>query len=166
LRSPLPNRRAALLLGLAAAFPALLPLPALSGPAILHISGKVTPATGLEMDLEALDALPQHDFTTNTPWTKEPHSYRGPLLRDVLARVKAQGTTIKAVALNDYQISIPVDDAGKHDVILATRIDGKPIPVRGRGPIFVIYPFDSKPELKGKTYFERAIWQLKSLRIE
>jgi hypothetical protein len=166
LRSPSLHRRAALLLGLAAAFAALLPLGAAAGPTILHISGKVTPAAGLDMDLEALDALPQHDFTTNSPWTKEPHSYRGPLLRDVLARVKAQGTTVKAVALNDYQISIPVDDAGKHDVILATRINGKPIPVRERGPIFVIYPFDSKPELKSKLYFERAIWQLKSMRIE
>ena len=64
------------------------------------------------------------------------------------------------------QISIPAEDAAKLGVIVAHQIDGKAIPVRERGPLFVIYPFDSASELRSTRYYERSIWQLKSMRIE
>ncbi len=133
---------------------------------ILEITGKVSPAP-VQLDMAALQRLPQKSFTTNSPWTREPHTYSGPLLRDVLALAGAQNpVTIKAVALNDYQISIPAEDAAKLDVIVAHQIDGKAIPVRERGPLFVIYPFDSSTELRSTRYYERSIWQLKAMRIE
>ena len=133
---------------------------------ILEITGKVA-SPPVQLDLAALQHLPQQSFKTNTPWTREPHTYSGPLLRDVLALAGAQGAvTIKAIALNDYQISIPAEDAAKLGVIVAHQIDGKAIPVRERGPLFVIYPFDSASELRSTRYYERSIWQLKSMRIE
>jgi|JI10StandDraft_1071094.scaffolds.fasta_scaffold248967_2 hypothetical protein len=133
---------------------------------VLEITGKVASAP-VQLDMAALQRLPQQSFKTNTPWTREPHTYSGPLLRDVLALAGAQGAvTIKAIALNDYQISIPAEDAAKLGVIVAHQIDGKAIPVRERGPLFVIYPFDSASELRSTRYYERSIWQLKSMRIE
>jgi len=133
---------------------------------VLEISGNVA-AAPVQLDMAALQRLPQRSFTTNTPWTREPHTYSGPLLRDVLALAGARNpVTIKAVALNDYQISIPAEDAATLDVIVAHQIDGKAIPVRERGPLFVIYPFDSASQLRSTRYYERSIWQLKSMRIE
>jgi hypothetical protein len=88
------------------------------------------------------------------------------LLRDVLAAAKASGRTLKALALNDYQTSIPADDAQKFDVILAHKMNGQDIPVKTKGPLFIVYPFDAKPELRSTVYFERSAWQLKSLNVE
>ena len=139
------------------------------GKPVLLVSGKVGLAkaqAGVALDLAALEGLPQHSFTTHTPWRKEAQKFTGPRLRDVLALVKADGTTLKALALNDYQITIPVDDARKYDVIIAHKINGKPIPVRDRGPLFIIYPFDHLPELQAARYYERSIWQLKSIAVE
>jgi hypothetical protein len=51
-------------------------------------------------------------------------------------------------------------------VIVAHRIDGQPIPVRERGPFFVIYPFDQAPELRNARYYQRSIWQLEAVEIE
>ena len=133
---------------------------------VLTVTTKAA-ATPLQLDMASLNKLPQHSFRTNTPWTREPHTYSGPLLRDVLALAGAQGGTIvKAVALNDYQISIPVEDAMRHELIVASQIDGQAIPVRERGPLFVIYPFDSSAELRSTRYYERSIWQLKAMRVE
>lgn len=128
------------------------------------VAGKVTAERRL--DVASLDKLPQHAFMTNTPWTKEPHKYSGPLLRDVLAAVGASGTQLRATALNEYQITIPVDDALRHDVIVAHRIDDRLIPVRERGPFFIIYPFDADHRLQEGRYYERSIWQLKHLQVE
>jgi hypothetical protein len=113
-----------------------------------------------------LEALPQTSFTTTTPWEKGPVKFSGPLLRDVLAAVKAQGSTLRATALNDYKITIPVDDTRQFDVLLAHHMNDLPIPVRTKGPLFVVYPFDSRPALQSATYYERSIWQLETIEVE
>lgn len=136
------------------------------GETILVLVDKAGAGGSRKLDLAALARLPQHSFTTNTPWAKQPQKFTGPLLRDVLALANDKGKLVKAMALNDYQITIPVQDARDFDMIVAHQIDGKPIPVRERGPLFVIYPFDQKPELRAARYYDRSIWQLKSLVIE
>jgi hypothetical protein len=113
-----------------------------------------------------LEKLPQREFSTMTPWDPKPVKFTGPLLRDLLALVKANGRTLKAKALNDYQTSIPVADATDQDVILAHRMNGEPIPVKTKGPLFIVYPYDSKKELQSTVYYERSAWQLKSMTVD
>lgn len=136
---------------------------------ILAVSGKIGVKNAGDVarfDMKMIEALPQHTFTTSTPWFDKPVKFTGPLLADVLAAVKASGTSVSAVAINDYKITIPVADATKYKVIVARLIDDKPIPVREKGPLFVVYPFDSSAELRTSTYYERSIWQLKALDIQ
>jgi hypothetical protein len=166
-----PNRR--ILCALSAAFmfvslsaQALEPA---NGKVILSITGKIgeTNAPGAaQFDLAMLEKLPQQTFTTMTPWDKQPVRFSGPLLRDVLAAVKASGSTLKAAALNDYTTTIPVEDATRFDVILAHKMNGANIPVRTKGPLFIVYPYDTKAELRSAVYYERSAWQLKSLVLE
>lgn len=137
--------------------------------AILTISGKIAEKNAgdkARFDMKMIEALPQHSFTTTTPWYDRPIKFTGPLLSDVLAAVKASGTTISAFAINDYKISIPVEDTHRFPLIMARLIDDKPIPVREKGPLFVVYPFDSSVELRNSVYYERSIWQLKALDIQ
>jgi len=136
---------------------------------ILTISGKIGEKNAgdkARFDMKMLEALPQHSFTTRTPWYDRPVKFTGPLLSDVLAAVKASGTTISAIAINDYKITIPVSDTQKYKVLVARLLDDQPMPVREKGPLFVIYPFDSDADLRSSTYYERSIWQLKALDIQ
>jgi hypothetical protein len=140
-----------------------------TGKVVLTISGKINEKNApnsANFDMAMLEKLPQKTFTTLTPWDKVPIRFTGPLLRDVLAAAKANGEVIKAAALNDYQTSIPFEDSQKFEVILAHKMNGKPIPVRTKGPLFIVYPFDDKAELRAAVYYERSAWQLKSLTIE
>jgi hypothetical protein len=144
-------------------------LEAPKGRAILSISGKIGMKNKGELaqfDMAMIEKLPQHSFTTRTPWYDKPVKFTGPLLSDVLAAVKANGTTLSAVAINDYKINIPMEDVGKHGILMARLIDDKPIPVRSKGPLFVVYPFDSAAELRTSVYYERSIWQLKALDLQ
>jgi hypothetical protein len=136
---------------------------------ILAISGKIAVKNTADIarfDMKMIEAMPQHSFTTSTPWFDKPVKFTGPLLSDVLAAVKASGSSVSAVAINDYKINIPIADTTKYKVILARLIDDKPIPVREKGPLFVVYPFDSSAELRSSTFYERSIWQLKALDIQ
>lgn len=146
-----------------------LDLAAPGGRVILTISGKIgqfNRGQQAAFDMEMLKKLPQHSFTTHTPWYSRPVKFSGPLLRDVLKAVNVQGTTIQASAINDYAVNIPVSDAYEHRVIVARMIDDEEVPVRLKGPLFVVYPFDEKPELRTSIYIERSIWQLKHMTIE
>lgn len=144
-------------------------LDAPTGRAILTISGAITqPNAGAvaKLDMKMIEALPQQTFTTRTPWFDKPVTFTGPLLADVMAAVGAKGSALAATAINDYTITIPMDDVNARKVIMARLIDGKPIPVREKGPLFVVYPFDTDATLRTSVYYERSIWQLKSLDVK
>ncbi len=70
------------------------------------------------------------------------------------------------VALNDYAAEIPLADLEKHDVILARKINGKVLNIRDKGPLFIMYPFDKKPELRTKDIYSRCVWQVNRIRVE
>ena len=167
--APSCSRRLAVLWPLAA----LLPLPALAleaptGKVLLTISGDLqqrNAAEGAAFDMAMLEKLPQRSFSTKTPWYPEPRKFTGVLLRDLLAAVGARGKTVKAVALNDYRVDIPVDEAQRHDLMVAYLLDDKTMPVREKGPLVLIYPFDSEPQLRTAINYSRAAWQLKQLEL-
>jgi len=119
-----------------------------------------------EWDMASLKKLPQKTFTTQTPWFKEPVTFTGPLVRDVLANTQLKGTMLNAVALDDYKSKIPLSDVMNFDVILAHAINGEQLTAKNKGPLFIVYPFDSKKELQAVLYYQRSVWQLKSLIIE
>src|SRR5437867_2594499 len=101
-------------------------LEAPGGAVVLTISGKLrSPNQGerAQFDMAMLEKLPQRSFSTRTPWYAEPRKFTGPLLRDVLAAAGADGNQLKAVALNDYKVDIPAEDAKTYDVVLARLMD-------------------------------------------
>ena len=83
----------------------------------------------------------------------------------MLAAAGAKGTALRAVALNDYKVEIPVEDALRHKVLMATRLDGQPMPVRDKGPLFIIYPYDESADLRSERYYSRSAWQLRTLEV-
>lgn len=139
-----------------------------AGPVVLTITGRVrmpNAADRATFDMAMLEHLPQHSFVTRTPWYSTPRKFTGPLLRDVLAAAGAHGSQLRAIALNDYHVDLPFDDVQRHDVLLARLLDDKPLAVRDKGPLFIIYPFDSSSELRNTVYYSRSAWQLKTLEV-
>jgi hypothetical protein len=59
-----------------------------------------------------------------------------------------------------------MEDVRKYNVILALKRDGEYMPVRDKGPLFIVYPFDSDPELKNRVYYGRSVWQVARLEIK
>lgn len=138
-------------------------------PVVLTVTGKITRRNrgdSAVFDAAMIDKLPTHEFRTWTPWFKEPVTFRGPLLQTLLDAVGAQGQTLNMVALNDYAVNVPVADARKFGPLLATHIDGKMLGVRDKGPLFLIYPFDAKPETRADQYYGRSIWQITRMSVQ
>lgn len=114
-----------------------------------------------------LSAFPQEVVVTDNFYVDEPTRFSGPLLRDLMeAFGVTRENTLVMTAINDYSAEIPVTDILDYDVILALRENGEPMPVREKGPIWVIYPMDDHAELSDPLYNSRLIWQLSDIRVE
>lgn len=116
------------------------------------------PIALLEADLAL---LPQASLRTGNEFTDGEHSYTGPLVRDVLRVVGlAEAGTVRFTAANDYTVEIPVADFDRYDAILARRLDGRPMSLRDKGPLWLMYPVSAHPELRDPIYVSRLIWQV------
>lgn len=139
------------------------------GKVILTISGKIsnTNSEGVaQLDRAMLEDLGLVDIKTATPWYDGKMVFSGVPFSTLLEFVGAEGDTITAVAVNDYEVNIPVSDAADTGVILASRLNGEEMTVRNKGPLFIIYPYDDMKELDNQTYYSRSAWQVIRLEIE
>jgi hypothetical protein len=135
---------------------------------VLQITGAIANTNdgkAADFDMGMLGGLTSRSITTTTPWYDGRKTFAGPLGSAILNSVGASGTMLRVTAINDYVTEIPVSDFKDYPVILATSLDGQPMSVRDKGPIFVIYPFDQSPQLNNETYYGRSAWQVKSIEV-
>ncbi|MCC5955623.1 MAG: hypothetical protein JJU07_05930 [Natronohydrobacter sp.] len=143
-------------------------LPEPEGRVILTITGQVGNTNGdgiARFDQAMIEALPQRETETNTPWFDGPQRFTGPLLSDLVQAAGAEGSELRIIAVNDYATTMPWSDIENVPVILAIRHNGETMSVREKGPLFVIYPFDEYPELRDEVYFSRSAWQVTTITV-
>ena len=139
-----------------------------AGKVILTVTGAVNARNddvGAAFDLALFERLPRHGLSTRTPWYPQPRKFDGVLFGEFLKALDSQATAVRAFALNDYRVDIPTDDLIRHGALIASRLDDKPIAVRDKGPLLIMYPFDARPELRTAVHYSRAIWQLRGLEL-
>jgi len=145
--------------------------PAERGPALLTVTGdiarsnrgpldpaldqmmhkhQVTFTKAWAFDYPSLMALPQQTIRPTLEYDRKPHTLRGPLLTDVLARAGAtlhdKGILVLR-AVDGYNVELPVAQARARRFIVATHVDGTPMPLGGLGPLWAVYDADRVPEM-------------------
>lgn len=144
-----------------------LPVPA--GKVLLTLSGNIENTNGdgkAVFDVASLEKLGMVSFQTTSPWYDGRTTFTGVPLQKLMDYVGAKGSVVKVTALNDYTTEIPLSDFKKYNVILALKINGEYMRVRDKGPLFVVYPYDSLPELNNQIYYSRSAWQVSRMNIE
>jgi hypothetical protein len=135
---------------------------------ILIVSGEIARTNGhgvARFDREMLEAIGTTTIRTRTPWHDYVAEFEGVSMQALMEYVGAHGTEVTATALNDYQSTIPMSDFERFEVVLAMKRDGKEMPIRDKGPLFIVYPYDSAAELQSEQYYSRSVWQLKELEV-
>ncbi|MEH0886169.1 molybdopterin-dependent oxidoreductase [Enterobacter sp. UNJFSC 003] len=117
-------------------------------------------------DIASLEKLGVVSFQTTSPWYNGRTTFTGVPMQKLMDYVGAKGTIVKVTALNDYTTIIPLSDFKKYNVILALKINGQYMRIRDKGPSFIVYPYDSLPELNTQIYYARSAWQVSKMSIE
>lgn len=115
-------------------------------------------AQGYGVDLPWLAGMKTVTIQPTLEYDAHRHMLSGPLLTDVLDRVgapSAADTPILMHAVDGYAVMTTLDKVRAYRMIVATQMDGKPLPLGGLGPLWAIYDADTIPELASKPLKER-----------
>ncbi|WP_051294547.1 molybdopterin-dependent oxidoreductase [Gemmobacter nectariphilus] len=144
------------------------PLPVPTGAPVLTVTGSIgvhNAPDAAVFDMAMLQGLGSSLVETSTPWTAGRASFRGVPLYMLTDRLGVTEGMLFAQAVNDYSAEIPLEDAVPGRALVAWEMNGAPIPPRGQGPLWVIYPFDAAPEFQSEVIYSRAIWGLDRIEV-
>lgn len=143
-------------------------IPAPAGDVLLSVVGEIAVTNvedTLQLDFAALSELDSTAFETTTIWTEGAHIFQGVSLHVFAELVGAEAGTFLATAINDYTVEIPVSDAVEGGPIIAYLMDGEEMSVRDKGPLWIIYPYDSSADYRSEVIYSRSIWQLDRIEV-
>lgn len=138
------------------------------GPVVLTITGAISQANADQaaaLDIELLESIGTVVFETSTIWTEGVQTFKGVELSALLKAVGASGSQLRASAINDYAVEIPTSDAVTGGPIVAFLRNGDPMGVRNKGPLWIVYPYDSSADYRTELVYSRSIWQLDRIEV-
>ncbi|RGP37186.1 molybdopterin-dependent oxidoreductase [Pseudotabrizicola alkalilacus] len=145
------------------------PLPAPTGDVILTVRGEIAQTNGdgaAALDRAMIDAIGVTTMHTGTIWTEGTSEFQGVELSRLMRHLGADGTTLRLIALNEYAVEIPMTEAVDGGPLLAFHMDGTDLSPRDKGPLWMVYPYDLKPdEYKNEVSHARSIWQLTVIEV-
>jgi hypothetical protein len=147
-----------------------------TGPALLTVAGRIgkpnrgplDPALDQMMAKQKLSfdkarafgfaelaRLPAVTIEPTLEYDQKQHALTGPLLATVLQACGAAGSKLALRAIDGYAPVISLADAQKYRFIVATHLDGRPMPLGGLGPLWAIYDADKFPDMAAKPVDQR-----------
>lgn len=115
--------------------------------------------------MSELEAFEPTRFVTSTIWTDGKIAFEGVEVDRLLDHLGIDQGTLELVASNDYFVQIAVDDLSGTQGLLAYRQNDAPMSKRDKGPLWLVFPYDSDVEYQSETYYSRSIWQLSKIKV-
>lgn len=136
---------------------------------VLTVSGAIENTNAgdrLVMDIPTIEAVGQVQYTVEDPFEQTPRTFTGVLMRDLLAlwQVSPAATELQVIALNDYQIDIPLELLKEYPVIFALQQDGDYMTPDYRGPAMLVFPYDHYTfDIGTDSYW---VWQIERIVVK
>ncbi len=163
-----------------------------AGPALLTVTGAIGRANrgpisvldqmmhkqklqfdkGYTFDFATLLAIPSHAIQPTLEYDNRPHTLRGPLLAEVTKITGAPSsasTRLLLRAVDGYAVTLSLAEVRKYRFIVATHLDGRPMPLGGLGPLWAVYDADRFPEMRAKPVnarFALCPWALYHMEVQ
>jgi hypothetical protein len=136
------------------------------GEVVLTVTGDIGTAnkgSKLELDVASLEKMRQVRVEAAEPFLKRRVTFEGVLLSDLLAVAGAPDSASKVslTALDDYKVDFKVADVRSSQMLLATKADGKHMPVDRSGPIRIVFPDSSSLGRNPDLW----IWSVSSMKV-
>jgi hypothetical protein len=136
------------------------------GEVVLIMTGEIAAANkgrALELDLASLEQMRRVRLETAEPFLKRRVTFEGVLLADLLAvaGIRDSASKVSLTALDDYKVDFKVADVRSSQMLLATKADGKHMPIDRSGPIRIVFPDSSSLGRNPDLW----IWSVSELKV-
>jgi hypothetical protein len=136
------------------------------GEVVLTVTGAIgahNKGKRLELDLASLERMRRVRLEAAEPFLKRRVMFEGVLLSDLLAvaGVPETASRVSLTALDDYKVDFKVSDVRSSHMLLATKADGKHMPVDRSGPIRIVFPDSSSLGRNPDLW----IWSVSSMKV-
>jgi hypothetical protein len=136
------------------------------GEVVLTVSGDIgarNKGKTLQLDLDSLEQMRQFRLEAAEPFLKRRVTFEGVLLADLLAvaGVPDSASKISLTALDDYKVDFTLADVRSSQMLLATKADGKHMPVDRSGPIRIVFPDSSSLGRNPDLW----IWSVSTMKV-
>ena len=124
----------------------------------LMVKQKVNFEKAWTVDAAALARLPAVTIQPTVEYDGKPHELAGPPVASVVGTAGVAATApvmLMLRALDGYVVGVSLADAQRYRMIVATSIDGMPLPIGGLGPAWAVYDADRLSDFKDKPLKER-----------
>lgn len=130
----------------------------------VRLKGAIKELAPTAVTISELEKLPLAEYSVFNPYRKERKTYKGVLMKELVIAFGAPGVTkISIIAVDGYQSEFVEDEWLKWDILFAIRSDGKLMGPDVNGPMKVVMPYDTSPEMDRILYEPKWIWAIKTI---
>lgn len=131
----------------------------------IKLQGSVLKNTPPFITVSDLEKMSITEYEVHDPYLGSPVVYQGVLLREFVKAYGQKDTELlKIRAIDDYKAEFGKDEWRQWDIMLATRMAGKQMGLREKGPVKIVMPYDTAKGMNQTLFNPKWIWQIN--RIE
>lgn len=116
-------------------------------------------------DFATLQKMETVIVTADFPKGGPVHSYKGPLLADVLAAAGATGKTVTVRALDGYAVEAPLDEMIAQGAVVAYQRNGEMFGIGDFGPTQIVFPRAERDDLSEMSD-DWWVWSIFHILVE
>ncbi len=140
------------------------------GKVVLTVVGAISNTNsdkGLELDMAMLEGIKLTDYEGKDPWLGN-KKYTGVLISDILkfAGVSDTAVEVTTVAKDGKKVVIKIADVNKFPIMLATKDNNKVIGSGLGGPVKLVFPYTSHPEVEKIHSKDDWSWYVVTLEVK
>lgn len=101
------------------------------------------------------------------PWDKKTARYTGIWMKELHRKfAKPESTEIIITAIDQYQITYPLNKCKSARILIATQENGEHIPVANKGPMRIIFPDYDASDAAYSDNLPMWMWMIKSIEFK
>lgn len=137
---------------------------------VVTVKGAITETNsdkGLELDMAMLEGIGTKLYDGKDPWLGK-KKYTGVVIADILKFAGASKDVAEVIVIaNDgKKVTLKAEDVSKYPIMLATQDAGKPIGAGVGGPVKLVFPYTTHPELEKMYPKEDWNWFVVAIEVK
>lgn len=134
----------------------------------IRLLGKVKEGIDKRVSVKELEStFETKEFSVYNPYDKQSDLYSGVFIDKLVEKFAQDGVSeVKFTAIDNYEITLSKADWLKNPILLSTRMNGKFMEVREKGPLRIVYP-ELHPEDKDyKKLLPTWMWMITKIEFK